>query len=82
MNKWFKDGDEESEHREMIADPSTWPGDELALKRPQAIMEGDGWERSFARVHADAPLTVVTMSGNWVTYASAQELLDDGWVVD
>jgi len=82
VNRWFKDEDEASRHREMLADPSAWPGDVLSLKRPQAIMEDGPYEASFARVYAVSPLTVVDMGGTATVYTSAQEMLDDGWVVD
>lgn len=82
VNPWFKDAEEYEEHRAMIADPSLWPSEILCLKKPQAIMESHGFERSFARIMATAPLVVFDMEGKPTEYGSVEEILAAGWVVD
>jgi hypothetical protein len=74
--------DEEETHRTMMSDVSTWPGDYLHLKKPEAVAAGSGAD-AFGLLSGSDLLTVLSFEGQAIKrYDSLDALIADGWVVD
>jgi len=87
MNPWFKDDVEEKEHLEMIQTPDMWPKSNhphLCLKHPERMKDEGSQDTAFGVIVPESFDIYVGHGANRTLehYASAEAIIEAGWVVD